>query len=142
MEQACTADVEVDVASRLEVIDALEEAAVDFAVAAGLDREPAQLFGLAVREALTNAIRHGNGLDPERPVRVSFGRDDAGGLLVHVRDWGPGFVPSEVPDPRLPQQIGLGCGRGLFFMRRFADEVRFEFPSEGGCVVSLRKRLA
>jgi len=135
------AELEVEVASRLEVIDSLEEAAVDFGLAAGLDRESAQLFGLALREALTNAMRHGSGLDPGQSVRVSFARDDTGSLVLHVRDWGPGFVPAAVPDPRLPQQVELGCGRGLFFMRRFADDVRFDFPPEGGCLVSLRKRL-
>ena len=51
------------------------------------------------------------------------------------------FRQNAIPDPRLPQQVELGRGRGLFFMRRFADDVHFDFPPEGGCLVSLRKRL-
>jgi serine/threonine-protein kinase RsbW len=58
-----------------------------------------------------------------------------------VRDRGPGFDPAIVPDPLAEENVGRGTGRGLFFMRRFADRVLFSFPRKGGVVVRLEKDL-
>ncbi len=131
--------VELEVPGRLEVVDDLEAAAVELGAQGGLDADACHFLGVALREALTNAIRHGNGLAPGT-LQVRFALDD-GCLSLTVRDFGPGFDADALPDPDAPENRCLGCGRGIFFMRRFADEVVFYHPDGGGLAVQLRKRL-
>ena len=121
-------------------MDDLEAVAVRLGTRGGLDPDASHFLGVALREALMNAIRHGNGSAPGRPVQVRIALDD-GCLSLTVRDWGPGFEAEALPDPVAPENCCLGCGRGIFFMRRFADEVVFHHPDGGGLAVELRKRL-
>ena len=133
--------IEIEIPSRLADIDSLEAVTVGLGLASGLDPEAAHFFGVALREAVTNAVRHGRGPDPEVPLRLAFdlGRDSC--FAVSVRDWGPGFEPESLTNPLAFENLASGRGRGIFFMRRFADEVGFSFPPDGGCEVSLRKRI-
>ena len=62
-------------------------------------------------------------------------------LLVTIQDRGPGFNLAGVADPCLPENMAKGSGRGIFYMRRFADRVSFGFPRSGGVVVRIGKRL-
>ena len=122
-------------------IDGIEEEAVRIARAGGLPDDNARFLGVALREAIVNALRHGRHADGhcEVDVRVRklFGRV----LSMMVRDRGPGFDPTNVADPCLPENAARNCGRGIYFMRQFADRVKFDFPPEGGVVVRLAKRL-
>lgn len=81
---------------------------------------------LALQEALTNAIVHGSGGDPKKKIAVCCLCDEAKGILLVVRDYGPGFDPSRVPDPTKADNVFQTHGRGIFLMRRLMDEVRFE----------------
>jgi serine/threonine-protein kinase RsbW len=135
------ADLRIDVASRVEYLDLLEELVVNYAAAQGLGPEEAADLGIAARESLTNAIRHGSGLDPGRRVQMELGIGEEGTLVIRVCDEGPGFDPAGVPDPCAPENVTKGCGRGVFLMRRLADGVSFFFPPRGGTVVRLRKGL-
>jgi serine/threonine-protein kinase RsbW len=122
-------------------IDWLEDTVVRIARAGNLSCDEAHFLGVAVREAVVNALRHGRGANGrcELMVRMrnAFGRL----LLVTVRDRGPGFDPCCVADPCLPENVPKGTGRGIFYMRRFTDRVSFGFPRDGGVVVRLGKRL-
>lgn len=121
-------------------VDALEELVVRVAEAAGLDRSGACDFGVAVREAVVNAVRHAE--DPlHRRVAVGFRLAGGPTLVVTVRDHGRGFDPCAVPDPRSPENLSRGSGRGVFYMHQFADQVAFAFPRRGGTVTRLSKRL-
>ena len=133
--------IEIEIPSRLADIESLEAMTVGLGLASGLDPDAAHFFGIALREAVTNAVRHGSAPDPELPLRLAFdlGRDRC--FDVSVRDWGPGFEPGTLTNPLAPENLSSGNGRGIFFMRRFADEVGFSFPPDGGCMVSLRKRI-
>lgn len=132
--------VEIEVPGRMEVVDGLEATVVRLGTGAGLDPDSAMFLGVALREALTNAIRHGNGCAPEPAIQVciALGIDT---LSLTVRDWGPGFEVDALPDPAAPENRCRGGGRGIFFMRQFADEVLFHHPEGGGQAVELRKRL-
>lgn len=94
---------------------------------------------LALREALANAVLHGNASDPAKKVVVACfcqcGTDAS--LLLVVRDEGSGFDPNEIPDPTTAELIYSNHGRGIFLMRLLMDEVRY---SNGGSEVELRKR--
>ena len=133
--------LEIEVPSRMEVVDGLEELAVRIGIAAGLREDGSHFLGVALREALANAVRHGNRLDPALPVSVEFRIEPSNTLVIAVRDRGAGFDPARLPDPRTSENLAKGSGRGIWYMRQFADEVSFSFPEGGGCVVLLKKRL-
>ena len=87
----------------------------------------------ALAEALGNAIRYGNGEDPDRFVRVyvELGRDF---VRIHVDDDGHGFDSSRVPDPTHPDNLEREDGRGLFVIRHLVDDVAFNKKGNGICL--------
>ena len=90
-------------------------------------------FRTALAEALGNAIRYGNGEDPDRMVRVyvELGRDF---VRIHVDDDGHGFDPSRLPDPTHPDNLEREYGRGLFVIRHLVDDVAFNEKGNGICL--------
>ena len=90
---------------------------------------------VALREALANAIIHGNREDRRKYVHVTC-RCDSNEVSIAVKDEGQGFDVNNVPDPTAPENIGSVHGRGILVMKALMDEVRFE---EGGAVVHMRK---
>jgi len=90
-------------------------------------------FRTALAEALGNAIRYGNGEDPDRMVRVyvELGRDF---VRIHVDDDGHGFDSSRVPDPTHPDNLEREYGRGLFVIRHLVDDVAFNEKGNGICL--------
>lgn len=80
---------------------------------------------IALREALANAMDHGNASLPERSVFLRCYAGTRAGLLLCVRDEGPGFDPAEVPDPRAHDRRELDHGRGLLLMRSLSDAIAF-----------------
>jgi serine/threonine-protein kinase RsbW len=96
---------------------------------------------MAVREALANAIKHGN--DRNLDKRVHLEMDVTGGWLeIRIRDEGPGFDPEHVDDPLAPENRLKTSGRGIFYMKTFMDDVRFARAEGGGTELVLRKNLA
>ena len=87
----------------------------------------------ALAEALGNAIRYGNGEDPERvvQVRVELGRDF---VRIHVMDDGLGFDTGRLPDPTHPDNLEREYGRGLFVIRHLVDDVAFNEKGNGICL--------
>ncbi len=90
---------------------------------------------LAVEEALVNAIKHGNQLDPDKPVVVRY-EICSSHFEVMISDQGTGFQPEEVPDPTAPENLERPCGRGLFLIRRVMDVVSF---SDEGKTIQMSK---
>ena len=121
-------------------IDAVESFILHAGCAGGLDADSAFFLGVALREALMNAVRHGVGQSGRPWVRVSVRALRRGVLAITVRDHGPGFDPGGVADPLRPENLDRSCGRGLLYMRRFTDHLAFAFPGHGA-VVRLEKRL-
>ena len=119
-------------------LDHIEDLAVCMGRAGGLDPEDAVFVGVALREAAVNAFRHGGSPDGD-PTRIGL-HLTPDSLVITVRDCGPGFDPTCVPDPREPGNLDRGGGRGIFYMRCFTDRVSFVFPRKGGSVVRLAKK--
>jgi serine/threonine-protein kinase RsbW len=91
---------------------------------------------IALREALANAVRHGNREDLTKRVDVTCRCYSDGELLVTVSDEGEGFVSNSIPDPTNPGNR-LACnGRGIYLIQAYMDEVWFE---NGGTLVRMRK---
>ncbi|MEM9295158.1 MAG: ATP-binding protein [Planctomycetota bacterium] len=79
---------------------------------------------LALDEAITNAVKHGNGQDSGKTVTVEW--SVAGGTLdISVEDQGPGFDPADVPDPTLDENLSRPSGRGVMLIQAYMDKVEF-----------------
>jgi serine/threonine-protein kinase RsbW len=124
-------------------IDAVNEAAAAVARILGqLDDSEQLMFGIdmAIREAVTNAVIHGNKQDDSKQIRVAI-KSSPQGIEISVHDEGAGFNPAEVPDPTATENIMKASGRGIFFMRNFVDEIEWLNPPEGGTTVKMIKRF-
>ena len=104
----------------------------------GFDEETTQQVNLAVIEAGTNAIKHGNGGDPEKAAQFRF-RIAEDKLTVFVRDCGSGFDLEDVGDPLSPENFMRPCGRGIFLMNALMDEVEYNMDENSGTEVRLVK---
>jgi serine/threonine-protein kinase RsbW len=130
---------ELSFPSRVESIAEAAEAAVDLARRAGFADEALYGVDMAVREAATNAVLHGNRKDPGKTFEVGL-HVQGNSLVVTVRDRGEGFDAAAVPDPTDPQNLLKASGRGILFMRTFMDEVTWERHPDGGTVVRMTKK--
>jgi serine/threonine-protein kinase RsbW len=95
----------------------------------------------SLREAVANAVRHGNRRDPERLVRVAYLIDNST-VTIRVEDEGEGFDPADIPDPTDPENLLRPSGRGIFYMRQFMNRVDFGSTEAGGTAVVMVKDLA
>jgi serine/threonine-protein kinase RsbW len=95
------------------------------------------IFGirLALEEALVNAIKHGNGMDPGKTIRIvcQISKDK---IRVVIEDQGRGFRVQDVPDPTEDENLEKPCGRGIMLMRAFLTLVEY---NERGNRVTLEK---
>lgn len=80
---------------------------------------------LALAEALANAVVHGCRCDANKIVECVVACDESGGMLIVVRDPGPGFDPASLPSPVMGQNIFAHHGRGIFLINQLMDEVKF-----------------
>jgi len=92
---------------------------------------------VALREALANAVMHGNHEDPHKPVYVVCRCTPEEEVSIEVRDEGKGFNSTELPNPTAADRLQSTHGRGIYLMRTLMDEVHFE---RGGTVVHMRKK--
>jgi len=79
---------------------------------------------LALEEALVNAVKHGNKLDPAKKIRVQYRITDQRADIA-IEDQGTGFNPAELPDPTSEENICRCCGRGILLMRAYMSNVIF-----------------
>lgn len=130
---------ELELESNIDSIARAAEVAAEVVRRLGLGDEAAFGVDMAVREAVTNAVLHGNRKDETKTVEVKF-RGSNQMIEITVRDRGEGFDLSGVPDPTDPQNLLKASGRGILFMRTFMDEVEYLRHPEGGTVVRMKKR--
>lgn len=129
----------------------------------GIDRTDRLRSGTAFEEALLNALYHGNlevssdlkeidhtafyklveerrNSSPWRDRRIHVNvRLTAHEVEVAIRDEGPGFDPSKLPDPTDPENLDRPCGRGVMLMRAFMDQVSYN--GQGNEVILKRARV-
>ncbi len=128
------------ISSRFENIDLVHVVLEETLRGLGLDEEQRHWIDLAVREAVANAIKHGNREDPGKEVTVD-GVIEGGELVIRVQDQGDGFDFTRVEDPLAPENLLKPNGRGVFYMQRFMDRIDYRFEPGEGTQVTLRKRL-
>jgi serine/threonine-protein kinase RsbW len=115
--------IEVSLSIAAEVVPLLDQvvAAMD---ELGYPSRTCWELRLILEEAIVNGLKHGNGGDLSKQVRVRYQvRPEA--VFAEVEDDGPGFDPSAVPDPTAPENLDRSCGRGLLLMRHYATWLRY-----------------
>jgi serine/threonine-protein kinase RsbW len=122
-----------DVGAVMPAVERIMVVVREMGCAAGKEFE----IELALAEALANAVEHGCAGDPSKQAQVCVGCDPERGLLIVVRDPGPGFDPSQVPSPVVGDRLFQTGGRGIFLINQLMDDVRYE---RGGTEIRLRKR--
>lgn len=99
------------------------------------------MFGnmlVAITEAVTNAIYHGNDSDPSKMVSISC-THSPGAIVFTIADEGTGFDYYNLPDPTAPENLEKECGRGIFLMKHLTDQLIF---SENGRVVEMNFKIS
>jgi serine/threonine-protein kinase RsbW len=123
---------------RSEIVPAIESVLVMLARLGYSARDSVQVR-LALEEALVNGVRHGNGDDPAKCVRLRYCADRAS-VMIEVEDDGPGFDPDGVPDPTTWPNLERPTGRGLLLMRHCMTWVRF--TGRGNRVTMCKRKSA
>ena len=130
--------VRLEFRTHLDMLDFVQVVGDELGCLVGLDEDSQHWVGVAVQEAVVNAIKHGNRWIEEKLVTVEFGlvpAVDPRQLRVRVVDQGEGFDPVEVTDPLASENLLNSSGRGLFFMRNFMDDVSLRRCPGGGMEV-------
>lgn len=150
--------------SHLDVLEYVQLVCDHVCATARFDEDAVHWVGVAVRESVINAVKHGNRESRDKQVHVEFtfvdagetsnsetgngetgngetGHAETGHLEICVQDEGEGFDPEEVADPLAPENLLKASGRGIFFMRSFMDELVLHRRPEGGMEVRMRKQL-
>lgn len=126
--------------SHIAAVNQAAAAVSEFISGLGVGEDVAFGIDMAVREAVTNAVIHGNKLDGGKVVELRL-TNPPKAFEITVHDQGPGFNPNNVADPTQGENILKPSGRGIFFMRNFMDEVDWSMHPKGGTTVRMIKRL-
>ncbi len=126
--------------STLDSVDQAEELTASAAQRAGFEEEDLMKIGMAIREAMVNAVVHGNQYNTNKQVRFSLSvtRDR---FTITIADQGNGFDFEHLPDPLAPENLLRTSGRGIFLMRSFMDAVDLRHLESGGTEVTLVKNV-
>lgn len=130
--------VHLTIPSRLEELAQVHALLEELGQRHGMDEDYVNSLLIAVIEAGTNAVQHGNMFADDKVVKFEVTVDPSD-VRVRVDDLGKGFDPSRVLNPTEGEQLLSPHGRGLFLMRQLMDEVTFETGPEHGTTVFLRK---
>lgn len=126
------------IGSRLEELSEVYTMIEGLARQHGLDEDTVNALQIAVIEAGTNAIQHGNAFAEDKSVTFDF-TVHKGDIVVQVDDFGQGFDPEKVLNPTDESRLLSPHGRGLFLMRELMDDVTFRTRADHGTTVVLRK---
>ncbi len=125
-EQQFSIEIESDPNNLITV----EEFVNYFSIELHLSNEKIAGLLLAVTEAVTNAIIHANKCDKDKTVTVTAIKEN-NQLKVIVKDQGTGFDPDSVPDPTEPENLLKDSGRGLYLMKIYMDDLKYNVTPDG-----------
>ena len=133
--------VRLEFCSAFDMLDFVQLVSDHLCKRIGFDEDAVHWVGVAVRESVINAIKHGNQSDERKMVHVEFASSASGELVIAVRDEGEGFDPDSIADPLAPENMLKSSGRGIFLMRNFMDDVSLRRIPDGGMEVRMVKKL-
>jgi len=140
MSRAAAYRARLSLSSRFENIELAERVLSELCDEAGWPEADRGPILSSLREAIANAVRHGNKMDLRRRVGVEYELSERE-VILRVSDEGEGFDPSAVPDPTAPENLLRPGGRGIFFMKQLMDRVTIEARPAGGMLVVMSRRL-
>lgn len=126
--------------SSLDTVESTENKVLELAQQWGLPEEDAYQLGYAVREAVVNAVVHGNRYSANKKVHLLI-RKLGSALEIVIEDEGLGFDELKQGDPLAEENLLAQSGRGLMIIRAFVDEVDIVRLEAGGTRVAMRKSL-
>jgi serine/threonine-protein kinase RsbW len=127
--------------SRVESAELAESRIVEFSERAGYGERQCGEIGLAVREAVINAVLHGNRCDMNKKV-VLTAELRGPELVICVRDEGEGFDPDRLADPLVPDNLLHESGRGFFLVKTCMDDVVVRKAANNGAELTMIKYLS
>ena len=132
-------EIELNLPSDLDSIEKAVAEATKFASQLGFSDDALFDIDLALREAVANAVKHGNKFDETKNVNLMI-KETRSGLEIAVRDFGRGFEVEDVPDPTNPENLLKASGRGILFMNNFMDSIEWLHHEQGTTVKMLKNR--
>lgn len=138
-DQTRPADYQLIVPSLLDSLSEIDRVTESIATEIDFTEDDRDNIAIAVTEVANNAIIHGNKLNSEKKVIISFYRD-RDQLTIYVKDEGYGFNPKELGNPLDPDNLMKETGRGIFILRSLMDDVEFHTNSTG-TEVKIVKRI-
>ena len=133
-------EIEISFESKLRYLDLIQDLSNNITRIVGFDDDNCYWIGMSVREAVVNAIQHGNQLDESKRVEVRFTLSP-NCLVIAVFDQGKGFDETEIPDPLSPENLLKPGGRGIFYIRSLMDEVEYKRSQGSGFELKMQKKL-
>jgi len=136
--------IKLEFTSAFEMLDFVQVVNDHVGREVGFDEDAVHWVGVAVRECVINAIKHGNKHDASKRVFVEFEtvfNDGVNELGIRIRDQGQGFDPESLANPLDPENLLKASGRGIFLIRNFMDEVQLQRAPQGGMEVRMTKRV-
>ena len=122
--------------STLDSVDAAENSVLQIAEENGFPEEDLHKIGMSIREAMVNAVVHGNRYNLKKTVHFTIQLDEEW-LRVVIVDEGEGFEPSDLPDPLAEENLLRQSGRGLLLMKAFVDDFEMQKAPPRGTMVRL-----
>lgn len=132
-------EVDIIINSNYKFIDIGHDVVKYLCSLIGFDEDTTHWIILAVREGISNAIKHGNKLHEAKKVVIKL-RYEERTLFVEIEDEGGGFDPQQVENPLLPENLLKSTGRGIFYIKSFMDEVNYEFKNHR-TILKMKKSL-
>ena len=117
---------EREIPSTLDAAESLINDAMKVVLRTETGRRHSEEIELALREAVINAIVHGNRSDPHKKVHVCCACDEHDHVFLVVQDEGTGFDPRSLPDCTRPENLLATHGRGIFLINQLMDHVQFD----------------
>lgn len=136
--ETASEEIRLRMGSCREFLDPLHALAERFCQRVGFSDDEIYWCITAIREAVTNAVIHGNRERPGTHVDVLLARE-GNRVEITVIDEGEGFDPESLPDPVSEEHLLDASGRGVYLIRQLMDEVSFTFPEEGGTSLRMVK---
>lgn len=120
----------IEIESNPNNLITVEEFVNYFSVELKIDESKTPGLLLAVTEAVTNAIIHANKCDVKKMVRIDVTVEN-NQLIIKIKDEGKGFDPANVPDPTAPENLLKDSGRGLYLMKVYMDDLKYNVTPSG-----------
>ncbi len=114
----------IELASNMRAVEEFCQKLVADASKQGFCEDDTFGIHLALEEAMINAVKHGNGGDPNKKITIEYLVTQEVFDLT-ITDQGTGFVPDDVPDPRDEENLHKLSGRGILLIRTYMDVVEY-----------------